>query len=190
MKRVSIAGLGAIALIAALPFSGTIPGVPSLWNMSSVIASNTQHQPQVHLQLDAEKQVVQQDKENKPKITWKSLSGQAAVIPGDVLRYTISAENFSDHPVKNLTIKQPIPKAMVYVLKSATINGNTGTKIAYSIDGGHTFVENPTVKVTLPSGKVETRPAPATAYTNISWNFGTSVLPKTTIKGTYQLQVR
>ncbi len=97
------------------------------------------------MQLDAAKQVVQKDQQSQQKITRQPLEGQAVVKPGDVLRYTISGENFSDRSVKNLTINQPIPKGMVYTLKSATVNAKDGNKITYSIDGGRSFVENPTI---------------------------------------------
>lgn len=184
MKRVTIVGLGAIALFAAaVPLVSTVLGIQNI----SVNAQNIKNQPQLHLQLDAAKQVVQLDKQNRQKITWQALQGQAVVKPADVLRYTISGENFSDRAVKNLTLNQPIPKGMVYMLKSATTTN--AAKITYSIDGGRSFVENPTVKVTLPNGKVEQRPAPAKAYTNIRWNFGTPIAAKTTVKGTYLVQV-
>ncbi len=190
MKRFSLAGIGAIALFAAVPLTGVIPGIPSIGQMGSAIAQNIQRQPQMHLQLDAEKQVISQDKESKQKVSWQALKGEAVVKPGDLLRYTVSGENFSSSPVKNLALNQAVPKGMVFVLKSATANAAVGTKIAYSIDGGRNYVENPTVKVTLPNGKVEERPAPATAYTNIRWNFNNAVAAKTTVKASYQAQVR
>ncbi|MCP6758031.1 MAG: hypothetical protein NHB32_04480 [Fischerella sp. CENA71] len=190
MKRVSIASIGAIALIATLPFIGEIPGVANIWHSGSAIAQNTQPQGQVQLRLDAEKQIVQKDKQGKQKVVWQPLQGKTVVNPGDVLRYTVSGENKGDRPVKNLTINQPIPQGMVYKLKSANVNVNKGAKITYSIDGGRSFVENPTVKVTLPNGKVEIRPAPATAYTHIRLAFGESIPAKTTVKGTYEVQVR
>lgn len=119
---------------------------------------------------------------------WQALQGQAVVKPGDVLRYTLNGENKSDRSIKNLTLNQPIPKGMVYVLKSVDI-ANKAAKITYSIDGGRSFVENPTVKVTLPGGKVEIKPAPATAYTNIRLQLPL-VAAKTTVKATYLTQVR
>lgn len=183
MKHIFIAGMGAIAL------TGAIPGVANIWDTGSAFAQNTQRQEQVQLRLDAQKQVVQQQ-QGKQKVSWLSLQGKAVVQPGDVLRYVVTGENKSDRPVKNLTISQPIPKGMVYKLKSATVNANAGAKITYSIDGGRSFVDNPTVKVTLTNGKVETQSAPATVYTHIRWNFGTSVPAKTTVKGTYEVQVR
>ncbi|MCC5600996.1 hypothetical protein [Nostoc favosum] len=187
MKRLSFASLGAIALIATVPFVSQVPGVASLWHSTSAVAENVKTQGQIQLRLEAEKQVVAQDQQGKQSKTWQPLKGQAVVRPGDVLRYTLSGENKSDRAVKNLTLNQPIPKGIMYVLKSA--NATNNAKITYSIDGGRSFVENPTVRVTLPNGKVETKPAPATVYTHIRLQVP-SVAAKTIVKATYQTQVR
>ncbi|RCJ36481.1 hypothetical protein A6770_15755 [Nostoc minutum NIES-26] len=187
MKGVSIAGIGAIALVVTVPLVSQIPGVASLWQSGSATAQNIKSQPQIQLRLEAERQVVTQDRQGKQIKNWQSLKGQGVVQPKDVLRYTLSSENKSDRPVKNLILNQPIPKQMVYVLKSASVTNDA--KITYSIDGGRSFVENPTVKVTLPNGKVETQPAPASAYTNIRLQVP-SLAVKTTVKATYQTQVR
>jgi uncharacterized repeat protein (TIGR01451 family) len=187
MKGVLIAGMGALAVTATVPFIGNLPGVTS-WLSSSVVAQNIQQQPQLQLRLAAEKQVITKDQQGKQKVAWQALQGQAVVQPGDILRYTLKGENKSDRPIKNLTLNQPIPQGMMYVLKSANMN-NKDAKITYSIDGGRTFVENPTIKVTLPGGKVETKPAPATAYTHIRLKVP-SLAAKTTVQATYQTQVR
>ncbi|MBD2346082.1 DUF11 domain-containing protein [Anabaena subtropica] len=180
MKGVFIAGIGAFALIATVPFINYVP--------ASVVAQSVQNQSQLQLRLEAEKQVITKDQQGKQKVVWQALQGKAVVQPGDVLRYTLNGENRSDRPIKNLTLNQPIPKGMVYVLKSVDIT-NKETKVTYSIDGGRSFVENPTVKITLPNGKVEIKPAPATAYTNIRLQLP-SVAAKTTVKATYLTQVR
>jgi uncharacterized repeat protein (TIGR01451 family) len=187
MKRLSFAGLGAIALIVTVPFFGQIPGIANVWHSGSAVAQNIQTKGQIQLRLEAEKQVVVKDQQGKQSQKWEPLKGQVVVRPGDVLRYTLTGENKSDRPVKNLTLNQPIPKGMVYVLKS--VNAANNAKVIYSIDGGRSFVENPTVKVTLPDGKVETKPAPAIAYTHIRLQIP-SLAAKTTVKATYQTQVR
>ncbi|MEA5602052.1 hypothetical protein [Nostoc sp. UHCC 0252] len=187
MKRISFAGLGAFALITIVPFVGQIPGIANVWHSGSAVAQNIKTQGQIQLRLEAEKQVVAKDQQGKQSQKWEPLKGQVVVQPGDVLRYTLTGENKSDRPVKNLTLNQPIPKGMVYVLKSVNVANNA--KVIYSIDGGRSFVENPTVKVTLPDGKVETKPAPAIAYTHIRLQIP-SLAAKTTIKVTYQTQVR
>ncbi|MFN6483123.1 MULTISPECIES: hypothetical protein [unclassified Nostoc] len=187
MKRFYLAGLGAIALIATVPFFGQIPGITNVWHSTSAVAQNIKTQGQIQLRLEAEKQVVTQDQQGKQSQKWEPLKGQVVVQPGDVLRYTLTGENKSDRPVKNLTFNQTIPKGMVYVLNSTNVPNNA--KVIYSIDGGRSFVENPTVKVTLPNGKVETKPAPANAYTHIRLQIP-SLAAKTTVKATYQTQVR
>ncbi|RUR78751.1 DUF11 domain-containing protein [Chlorogloeopsis fritschii PCC 9212] len=189
MKSFSLASIGAVAIIAATPFVTLTLVLTPVWQPSSAIAQNAKKGP-VQLRLEAEKKVVQQDKQGKQIVTWQALQGKVTVQPGDVLRYIVTGGNNGDKAVKNLTINQPIPQGMVYVLKSATVNEKQGAKITYSIDGGRSFVENPTIKVTLSNGKQETRPAPATAYTHIRWNFGTSVPAQEKVKGTYQAQVR
>jgi uncharacterized repeat protein (TIGR01451 family) len=189
MKGFSIASIGAVAIVALAPFITQTPILTSAWQSSSAIAQNAKKGP-VQLRLEAEKKVVQQNSQGKETVTWQALQGQVTVQRGDVLRYTVTGGNNGDKAVKNLTINQAIPQGMVYVLKSATVNDKQGAKITYSIDGGRSFVENPTIKVRLDNGKEETRPAPASFYTHIRWKFGSSVAAKETVKGTYQVQVR
>lgn len=187
MKRSYFAGLGAFALIVTVPFVNQIPGMTNLGISGSAIAQNVKNQGQLQLRLEAEKQVVVKDQQGKTSKTWQALKGQTVVQPGDMLRYTLIGENKSDRPLKNLNLNQPIPKGMVYVLNSA--NSLNNAKITYSIDGGRNFAENPIIKVTLAGGKVETQPAPATAYTHLRFNIP-AVAAKTTVKATYQTQVR
>ncbi|MBW4644655.1 MAG: DUF11 domain-containing protein [Goleter apudmare HA4340-LM2] len=187
MQRFGIAGLGAIALFTTVPFFSQISG-SALAQPTVGIASNVKPHGHIQLRLAAEKQILTKDQQGKQTLKWEPLQGQAVVRPGDVLKYTLSGENKSDRPIKNLTLNQPIPKGMVYVLKSADM-ANKEAKITYSIDGGRSFVENPTLKVTLPDGKVEIKPAPATAYTNIRLQLP-SIAAKTTLKATYLTQVR
>ncbi len=187
MKRSYIAGLGIVALIVAVPFVSQMPGMANLMS-SAVNAQDIQKQPLIQLRLDAEKQVTTQDQKGKQSKIWQPLKGQVTVQPGDVLRYSVSGVNTSDRAVKNLVVNQPIPAGMVYKLKSASVNSDA--KISYSINGGKSFVENPTIEATLPNGKVKTLPAPATAYTHIRWKFDQSIAAKTTVKGIYEVQVR
>jgi hypothetical protein len=74
------------------------------------------------------------------------------------------------------------------VLNTAT--AQSPARIVYSIDGGKTFVAKPTVKVSLPDGKTEERPAPAEAYTHVRWLFDRELLPKTSSKVFYQVKLK
>ncbi|MUG97478.1 DUF11 domain-containing protein [Scytonema sp. UIC 10036] len=184
MKDFVLATVGAIALLATVPVLNQ-----TKFGLETAIAQNTQTKGQVQLRLEVEKRVVQQV-QGKQTSTWQPLQGKALVEPGNILRYTVTADNNSNGNVKNLIINQPIPLGTVYVLNSATSNVNNEAKITYSIDGGRSYVESPSVKVALANGKVETKPAPVTMYTHIRWKFGSSIPAKGSVKGIYQVKVR
>ncbi len=186
MKRWSL-GLGAVALMAAAPFLTSAPVLASLQQAGDAIVQ-TLRRPDVKLQLAAEKQVMESDLAGNPKATWKSLEGKVTVQPGDRLRYTVTGHNAGKSGAKNLTITQPIPQQMSYVLGSATHDDRA--EIIYSIDNGKSFVTNPTVQVTLADGTVATRPAPAEAYTHVRWQFTNAVNPDATVQANYQAKVR
>lgn len=189
MKHFSIAGVSAIALVASISFASQIPVVANIFEGGIAIARNSEARGPVKLNLNAAKKVVK-EVEGKKQVAWQQLEGNVKVQPGDELRYTVIANNNGDKAIKNLNINQPIPKGMVFVKESATVDASKGAKISYSIDGGKNFVKNPTVKVELPNGEIEERPAPASAYTHIRWNFGKSVAANTKVNGTYQLRVQ
>ncbi|BBD57418.1 hypothetical protein NIES2109_01840 [Nostoc sp. HK-01] len=184
MKQILMTGIGASLLLTTASF---ISNLPDAWQTNRAVAQNPTKQQALKLVLTAEKQVLIKDEQSKPKITWQALNDKATVKPGDILRYTLTGENTSDRPLKNLNLNQPIAKGMIYVLKSANFTGNA--KISYSIDGGRSFVENPTIKVTLTNGNITTQPAPAKAYTHIRF-YSPVIAAKTTLKVTYQTQVR
>lgn len=191
MKRLhSVLGLGAIAAVLLTPLILETPVMAQLQQAGQTVAQTLQRQPQMQLQLSAAKQVVTTDDQGQPLVNWENLNGQAVVHPGDVLRYSLSGQNTSDRAVRNLVVTQPITQQMKYVLGSAIWNQTTGAEITYSIDGGTTFVANPTIEVRLPDGRVETRPAPAEAYTHIRWDFGDAVSAGTVVSATYQAQVQ
>lgn len=190
MKRILIASLGVIAVIAAIPIVSEMPVLAGWREAEATLAQKFQSQPRVQLRLIAEKKIVQPAPQRKQQVAWRTLQGNVFVQPGDVIRYTVIGENNSDRPVTNLAFTQPIPKQTTYILNSATVGQNNGAKIVYSINNGKSFVEKPTVQVKLPNGKVETRLAPAELYSYVRWNFGTSINPKTAVNGTYQVKVR
>lgn len=181
-----LVGLGAIAAIALAPVQGT-PLIAHLLDAGKTVAGDVAQQPKVQLQLTAEKQLVQQDSTGKEKISWQLLKDGASVQPGDRLRYTVQSINQGNLAADKLAVTQPIPAGMVFVLNSTSSNGTTAT---YSIDNGKTFVAQPTVQVRLANGKLETRPAPAEAYTHVRWNLVKPLVPQTVTKMDYQVKVR
>jgi uncharacterized repeat protein (TIGR01451 family) len=149
----------------------------------------TQKKPTVELLLSVEKQVIQKNPQGKEIKTWLEMAGNnGAAKPGDVLRFTLKAENKGDLPAKKLTLVQPVPQGTVYMLNTAI--SESPASVVYSIDGSKTFVAKPTVKVSLPDGTVEARPAPAEAYTHVRWRLGRALAPKATSKVFYQVKVK
>lgn len=97
--------------------------------------------------------------------------------------------NNGDRTASNLIVTQPIPKQTAYVLNSSTTIKSTAS-VTYSIDNGKTFVAKPTVQVKLANGKVETRPAPAEAYTHVRWKFTNAIAAKSIVAAAYQVRVK
>jgi len=186
MKR-WLVGLGALALAGAIPLVG---GEPVRAQISEVRDTIVQAilRPEVKLTLGAEKQVITVDNKGGEVVAWEALEGNVTVQPGDVLRYTVDGANSGDVEAANLQITQPIPERTLYVLDSA--ESITPAEITYSIDGGETFVETPMISVTLPDGTIEQQPAPADAYTHITWRFSDALLSADAVKVSYQVGIQ
>ncbi len=168
MKRKFLFGMGIAALAATAPFAMSTPVFANLQEAGTAIVQQLL-QPEVKLEMDAEKQVTVLDENGEPKLVWEMLNDKATVQPGDVLRYVVASSNEGEMAAKNLVITQPIPAAMTYVIGSE--KGNTAAEATYSIDKGETFVAEPMVEVILPDGSTEMQPAPAEAYTHVKWTF-------------------
>lgn len=190
MKRLhQVLGLGAIALISATTVLMGAPVLAQLQRVGQTVAQNLQREPQIKLNLSAEKQVTTMDQKGEQVITWQDLGDQPVAHPNDILRFRLTGQNTSDRDVRNLVVIQPIPGQMQYVLNSSTVEA-VGATTTYSIDGGNSFDANPTIEVTQPDGTVITRPAPAELYTHVRWDFGDQISAGTVINATYQAAVQ
>ena len=128
----------------------------------------------VVLTLKADKREMQN---NKP--VFLPIAQKATVKPGDIIKYTVIAKNNSRCPLKNLILKQPIPRGTNYLKDSA--RSIDGAELLFSIDGGKTFVANPTIG---------TQPAPATAYNYLRWKFSGLMVANAQVQTSYKLQVK
>ncbi|MBE9030091.1 DUF11 domain-containing protein [filamentous cyanobacterium LEGE 11480] len=180
MKRSLMLGLSALMLVA-VPVAGVTLS-SALGNGGSAIADSSQ-KPNIRLQLVGEKKVVASSTTGQEEVSWKPLD---AAKPGDVIRYRLSGKNQGKAGARKLALTQPVPQGTVYVLKTAT---GEGTQATFSIDGGKTFVANPTVRVKLTDGKFETQPAPAKAYTHVKWQFDQKIAANQDVNVAYQVKV-
>ncbi|MGC1247269.1 MAG: hypothetical protein WA865_13730, partial [Spirulinaceae cyanobacterium] len=109
------------------------------------------------------------------------------VVPGDVLRYTVSGENTGDATANDFVITQPIPTQTIFVLDSAD-SSNVAT-ITYSIDNGATFSTEPTIQVDN-NGTIIEQPAPAESYTHIRWSFEQAIVAQEQVQASYQVSIK
>ncbi len=186
MYWIGLAGL--VTALAIAPVGGRSL-LSRLADAGATVAQNVQNKPIVNLVLSAEQKVSKPDAQGNLQLSWQVLSGQAVVQPGSVLRYTVTGTNDGTVPAKNLAITQPVPRGMVYVLKSATVSSNDAA-ITFSIDGGKSFVAAPTIQLVMQNGAVETRSVPAEAYTHIRWQFGAPLAAKAVVTASYEVRVR
>jgi uncharacterized repeat protein (TIGR01451 family) len=128
----------------------------------------------VALTLKADKKVTKDNKDS-----FQPIAGKASVRPGDVIKYTVVARNNSRCPLKNLILKQPIPRGTNYLKDSAI--AIDGAELLFSIDGGKTFVAKP---------MVGTQAAPTTAYNYLRWKFNGLMATNSQVKTIYKLQVK
>jgi uncharacterized repeat protein (TIGR01451 family) len=188
MKPINIIRLGAIALLSSVSFAAVMPSLASLQNRNSAIAQTAKQEAPVQLKLAAERKSTIATASGRTN--WKPLPQNASLHPGENIRYVVTASNVSDRLIKKLVVKQPIPKGSVYVLGSATLPKVNGAKLDYSIDGGKTYSEKPSIQVKLETGKSVTRPAPDSMYTNVRWSFGDNFSAKTVAYASYQVRIR
>ncbi|MGD1866302.1 MAG: hypothetical protein ACFB0D_17265 [Phormidesmis sp.] len=186
MKRKFMFGLGLAAMMAA-PLAVSTPVFANLQEAGSAIAQRIMR-PEVKLEMGVEKQITVTDENGVEKLEWLALEGEAAVQPGDVLRYAVKTSNGGEIAANNLIVEQPIPSEMTYVIGSQ--KGNSSAAATYSIDNGETFVAEPMVEVVLADGTVEMQPAPAEAYTHVKWNFDSALDAEEAVAVSHEVTVK
>lgn len=184
IKRWSL-GLGALAVIAAVPLLTETPVLANLQAVGETI-SEAIFRPDLKLQLGAQKQVIEMDGNNKPQVKWEKLEGKVTVNPEDVLRYTLQGQNVGNGAAKNFVLNQPIPDRTKYEIGSAT---NGDYNVTYSIDGGQTYVAEPKIEITYLDGTKAIVPAPAEFYTHIKWESKKDIEPEAQVALSYNVQV-
>jgi uncharacterized repeat protein (TIGR01451 family) len=193
MKFRKSIGLGVVvaAMVVATPILTSTPVLANILEAGQAIAERLQPQAEMKLELSVAKAIKTEDAQGKVQTTWQDLEGQEVFVqPGDTLQYRLSAHNLSEEAAQNLVLTQPIPAQTTYRLGSAKVADGADAVITYSIDGGESFVAEPTVEVVQPDGSVALEPAPAEAYTHVRWSFAGDVNAEAALQSTYEVQVR
>ncbi|NJN72224.1 MAG: DUF11 domain-containing protein [Limnothrix sp. RL_2_0] len=198
MKRLhKYLGFGALGIALTLPLLGNTPVLANLQEVGANIAQII-NRPKVELNLSAHKKMVKTDQLGKEVVTYQDLGAQATVLPGETLRYQLESKNEGDVAAGNLTLSQPIPSGMTYLIGSAASNNNS--VITYKLNDGYErpadsqeFEAEPQilVEVLQDDGSVvkEIQAAPAEAYAQVRWEFDTNLSPQSSLKATYEVVV-
>jgi uncharacterized repeat protein (TIGR01451 family) len=121
-------------------------------------------------------------------VAWTALNEGAKVAPGEKILYKVELTNQGDQEARKPMALGPVPAGTAFVPGTASTGADL--KIDYSLDGGKTFAEKPTVQVTGKDGKLQVVPAPPERYTTIRWTWDTPLAPGATSTVSYQVQVR
>jgi uncharacterized repeat protein (TIGR01451 family) len=173
MSKFSIGILSSIGIISTTFIAPPLP-LHAQSRTSRTCVDSLPVSQRVALTLKADKKVTKDR-----KTIFQPIVGKASVKPGDIIKYTVIAKNNSRCPLKNLILKQPIPRGTNY-LKDSAIAVN-GAELLFSVDGGKTFFVKP---------KIGTQAAPVNEYNYLRWKFNGLMTTNSQVKTTYQLQVK
>jgi uncharacterized repeat protein (TIGR01451 family) len=173
MSKFSIVILAGIGMISTTLLTPQLP-VQARIGKPKVCVDPLPASKLVTLTLKADKQVMSE----KNISSFQAISGKASVKRGDIIMYTVVAKNNSRCPLKNLVLKQPIPKGTEYVKGSAM--AIDGAELLFSIDGGKTFSTKPTVGKQI---------VPETDYNYLRWKFIGKTPANAQVKTTYKLRI-
>lgn len=122
------------------------------------------------------------------EVSWAALADGAEVKPGELIRYQVDLANTGDAEARKPSALGRIPAGTLFVLASAT--STPDLMVEYSIDGGLTFSQQPTIVVEDEHGNKRTVPAPASLYTTIRWTWNDPIPSGDSTSVFYQVQVR
>ena len=113
---------------------------------------------------------------------------RAAVRPDDVLRYTLTFSNVTEHAVANVELRNPIPAGVSFVPGSAKAS-RADARLEFSADQGKSWSARPTETVRGQDGKSVTRDIPVARYTHIRWTVTGAVPAKAVVTAEFEARV-
>jgi len=120
--------------------------------------------PQVAVNIAVEREVTKTDADGQ-QVQYREPVDTA--FPGDVLVYTLRAENVGNGPAVNTRLEDPIPQGTVLIPNSVLLDG---AEVLASLDDGSSWQPFPVrIDHAGDDGAREKVPAPAEAYTNLRW---------------------
>lgn len=109
----------------------------------------------------------------------------AKVIPGDEVIYTIRVKNVGAKAVADVVVTDPVPEHTHYQEGTAT---GPETIVQFSVDGGVSYKPREQLMMKMPNGQV--RPAIASDYTHIRWQFKQEIAAGATKQVQFRAKLR
>jgi uncharacterized repeat protein (TIGR01451 family) len=120
--------------------------------------------PNVSITVEVERESVRTDDNGLPVVERTPVQ---IARPGEVLVYTVRAQNHGDTAAMRPRIQDPIPDGTVLLLEGFDFGRHPN---GASVDGGRTWQSFPAQVVeTTADGAERSVPAPAEAYTHLRW---------------------
>ena len=110
------------------------------------------------------------------------------VRPGEILDWRITSANEGDAAARQYRTVGQIPQGTSFVAGSAS--AEYGAVVTYSIDNGKNFSPQPTVEEKAADGTVKRVPAPASAYTQVRYEWSDPLAAGKSIAASYKVRVR
>ncbi len=136
------------------------------------------------LSLNLSGMIVSKDAKGAEKTTPLA---NAAVTPGETIRYVLVMSNKGDTPALNVVPVGKIPTGTAYEVGSASMAG--ATRVEFSLNGGKSWAEHPTVTVHGPNGDM-VKPADPGKYTNLRWIVAKPIPANGSLTYTYEVMVK
>lgn len=167
------------------------PAVPVLVGLTAVLGSaasaGAQESPgEVEKPLRITAVNLSADDARHQALAGRGLDSES-LLPGDVVQYRLRFTNVKDIRVRDVVIDDPVPEGLEYVDGSASAN-QQGVDIQYSIDGGRTYSNRPTMQKVVDGKGVEV-PAPPESYTHIRWIVRDWIEPGSTLTASFRTRL-
>jgi len=116
-----------------------------------------------------------------------TLDKSTVVNPGEVLDWTINAENTGNAPALEYKTVGHIPRGTEFVPESAKADG---ARTVFSIDGGKSYSPQPTIEEKQADGSMKPVPAPVSMYTEIRYEWADPLAQGGKLSASYKVRVK
>lgn len=134
--------------------------------------------PEVKVQLAG---AVERDSKLMP------LDKSTVVNPGEILDWTINAENSGNAAALEYKTVGHIPRGTEFVAGSAKADG---AKAVFSIDGGKSYSPQPMIDEKQADGSIKRVPAPSSMYTEIRYEWADPLAQGGKLSASYKVRVK